>query len=110
MEMATLAFMFQCSQSVACMRIKWRVDLKHRFLRNWPRDSECSLRICFWWVFFFFFFAFFFFLRATAVAYGGSQARGLIGAAAAGLHHSHSNAGSELHLRSTPQLMATPDP
>ena len=43
--------------------------------------------------------AFFFGLfRATPIAYGGSQARGLIGAAAAGLYHSHSNAGSEPHL------------
>ena len=44
------------------------------------------------------------------MAYGGSQARGRIGAAAAGLHHSHSNLGSELCLRLTPQLMAMPDP
>ena len=44
------------------------------------------------------------------VAYESSQARGRIGAAAAGLHHSHSNAGSELSLRSTPQLTATSDP
>ena len=29
------------------------------------------------------------------VAYGSSQARGQIGAAAASLHHSHSNSGSE---------------
>ena len=43
------------------------------------------------------FFLFFFqcLLRATPMAYGGSQARGLIGAVAAGLHHSHSNARSE---------------
>ena len=34
--------------------------------------------------------------RATPVAYGGFQARGLIGAIAAG--HSHSNTGSEPHL------------
>ena len=33
-----------------------------------------------------------------------------IAAAAAGLHHSHSNARASLHLRPTPQLMATPDP
>ena len=33
--------------------------------------------------------------RAIPVAYGGSQARGPIRAVAAGLHHSHSNAGSE---------------
>ena len=42
--------------------------------------------------------------------YGSSQARGLIGAVATSLHHSHSNAGSRLHLRPTPQLRATPDP
>ena len=47
--------------------------------------------------------------RATPVAYGGSQARVLIKAAAAGLRHSHSNAGSEPRLQPTPQLMATPD-
>ena len=44
------------------------------------------------------------FFRAAPTAYGGSQARGPIGAVAAGLRHSHSNAGS------TPQLTATPDP
>ena len=42
---------------------------------------------------FFFFFAF---SRSTPAAYGGSQARGRIGAIAAGLHHRHSDAGSEL--------------
>ena len=47
--------------------------------------------------------------RATAMAYGGSQARGLIRAVAAGLNHSHNNARSKPHLRPTPQLMATPD-
>ena len=36
-------------------------------------------------------FVFSFFFRATPAAYGGSQARGLIGAITAGLHHSHSN-------------------
>ena len=35
---------------------------------------------------------------------------GPIGAVAAGLHHSHSNVGSELRLRPTPQLTATLDP
>ena len=54
-----------------------------------------------------FYFAFIF--RALPVAYGGSQARGLIGAIAAALHHSHSNTRSEPHLRPTPQLMATPN-
>ena len=48
--------------------------------------------------------------RAAPAAYGGSQTRGLIGAAAAGLRHSHSNARSEPSLKTTPQLMATLDP
>ena len=46
----------------------------------------------------FFFFCLF---RATSVVYGGSQARGWIGAALAGLHYSHSNARSELCLTYT---------
>ena len=48
--------------------------------------------------------------RAAPVAYGGSQARGLIRAVAAGLHLSHSNTGSEPHLQPIPQLTTTPDP
>ena len=44
--------------------------------------------------------------RATPAAYGGSQARGLTGATAAGLHHSHSNLGSKTCLQHIPQLMA----
>ena len=51
-----------------------------------------------------------FFSRVTPVAYGGSQARGLIGAVAAGLHQNHSNMGSEPRLPPTPQLTATSDP
>ena len=47
---------------------------------------------------------------AAPTAYGGSQARGLIGAVAASRRQSHSNEGSELHLRPTPQLTATLDP
>ena len=35
---------------------------------------------------------------------------GLIGAAASGPHHSHSNAGSKSCVRPTPQLVATSDP
>ena len=46
----------------------------------------------------------------SVFSYGGSQARGLIAAAAASLHHSHSNAGSEVHLRPILQLTAMPDP
>ena len=56
------------------------------------------------------FLSFFLLFRAPAMAYGGSQARGLIGATAAGLPHSDSNAGSEPCLRPTPQFMASPGP
>ena len=56
------------------------------------------------------FFLVFCLFRATPAAYGGSQARGPIGATAASLHHSHSHAGSEPHLPPTPQLMAMPVP
>ena len=52
---------------------------------------------------------FVFFFRIALMAYGGSQARGHIGAVAAGLCHSHSNAGSKLHLQPTPPLTAMPD-
>ena len=59
---------------------------------------------------FFFFFVFLLFFWAASAAYGGSQARGLIGAVAAGLRQSHSNVESEPRLQPTPQLTATPDP
>ena len=44
------------------------------------------------------------------MAYGGSQARGRTGSAAAGLCHSHGNTGSKPHLQLTLQFAATPDP
>ena len=76
--------------------------------------GEAASSMNWYWSFFFFFFFFAFWLfaisRATPMAYGGSQARGLIRAVAAGLRQSHSNEGSEPHLRPTPQLIATPDP
>ena len=50
-----------------------------------------------------------FFLFLLFRAYGGSQARGPIGAVAARLRQSHSNTRSKPHLQPTPQLMATPD-
>ena len=48
--------------------------------------------------------------RAACTTYGGSQARGQIGAAATSLYHNHSNTGSKLRLQLTPQLRAMPDP
>ena len=72
-----------------------------------------NISLCINHVFFLFVcFCFFFLLsfRASVVAYGRSRVRGWIGAVATGLHHSHSNLGSEHHLQPTPQLMATPNP
>jgi len=57
-----------------------------------------------------FYFFIFYLFRAAPVAYGVSQARGLIGAVAAGLHQSHSNEGSEKRPRPTSQLTTTLDP
>ena len=59
-------------------------------------------------IIFLFIFIFFVISWATPGAYGGSQARGPIGAVAAGLRHS--KARSEPRLQPTPQLMAMWDP
>ena len=42
--------------------------------------------------------SFFCLFRAAPAAYASSQARGRIGTVAAGLHHSRSNVGSDMHL------------
>ena len=55
-------------------------------------------------------FLFFGLFTTTPAAYGGSQAKGPVEAVAASLHHSHSNSGSEPHLRPSSQLMAMLDP
>ena len=62
---------------------------------------------CFLNLFILLFFLFCLF-RVSPEAYGSSQARGPIGAVAAGLHYS--KAGSEPRLPPTPQLTATLDP
>ena len=86
---------------------------KLSLLLSWRKGGENSiesshLREVFSYLFlnFYLFINLFLFclFRAIPMAYGSSQARGWIGTAAAGLHHSHSNA------RSKPQLRATPDP
>ena len=58
----------------------------------------------------FLFFFFFGLSRPAPLAYGSSQARGLIRVVVTSLRQSHSNARSEPHLRPTPQFMATLDP
>ena len=85
-----LFFLTKCLQNSLMLKIS--IENRHSFL------------------FFFFFFCLFAFSRAAPAAHGGSQARGLIGPVATGLRQSHSNAGSELRLRPTPQVMAMPDP
>ena len=55
-------------------------------------------------------FSLFLLFRAAPAAYGVYQARGQIGATAAGLHYHHSNIRSEPCLQPTPQFTATPDP
>ena len=52
---------------------------------------------------------FFFFFCLLPVAYGGSQARGQIGAVAANLHHSPAIP-DRSHVCDKPQLTAKPDP
>ena len=54
------------------------------------------------------FFCLFLSFKAALAAYGSSQARGGIEAAAAGLYHSQSNTRSEQHPQPTPQLTAMP--
>ena len=56
-----------------------------------------------------FIYLFFSIFRVEPVAHGGSQARGQIGAVAAGLCHSYSKLGSKLSLWPTAQLTATLD-
>ena len=51
-----------------------------------------------------------FLFMAVPAAHGSSRARGGIGAAVAGLRHSHSSVGSKLHLQPTLQLAAVLDP
>ena len=69
-----------------------------------------SIKFLFYFILFYFTLLLLYCLFAISWAYGGSQARGLIGAVAAGLRQSHSNVGSEPRLQPTPQLTATPDP
>ena len=56
------------------------------------RTTRCTNFFCIWFV------LFCLLLRAAPAAYGGCQARDQIRATAAGLHHSHSNTRSKLHL------------
>ena len=54
--------------------------------------------------------SFFFSFTAAPAAYRSFQARDGFRDAVLGLPHSHSNMESKLHLQTTPQLAAMPDP
>ena len=56
------------------------------------------------------FFLLFFLFKAASETYGNSQARGRFIAAAAGLHHRHSNTGFEPYVRPMTLLVAILDP
>ena len=64
------------------------------------------LNVIFWFILFYFILLLF---RGISEAYGGSQARRWIGATAAGLRYSQSNAKSKPHLPPTPQFTVMPD-
>ena len=53
---------------------------------------------------------FFLIFKAVHMAYESSWARGQIGAAAAGLHHSQRDTRPEPHLQPMPELIAMPYP
>ena len=65
--------------------------------------SNISIRIICILIFIYLFIIYLLLFRAAPMAYGSSQARGWTRDAAAGLHHSHSNIRSKLHLQPTPQ-------
>ena len=75
-----------CFVSLVCVRDRWEVGMAGAV----------------------FFFPLFF--MATPEAYGSSQDRGQIGAAADGLHRSQGNTKPEPHLQLMPWLVAMPDP
>ena len=85
--------------------------------RDWTHNLMIPTRICFcctmtgtpvlyYYYYYYHYYYYYFAFQGCTSAYGRSQARGRIGVAAASLHHSHSNAGSEPSLQLTPQLTA----
>ena len=78
------------------------------FEESLQSDSSAQTHVPIFYLFIYL--SFFSISGATLTAYGGSQARGPIGAIATGLRQSHTNVASKPRLRPTPQLTATPDP
>ena len=93
---------------------KVQTGAEYIIISNPPPGSTSYLFyfITFYFILFYFIFCLLSSLGCICImwSYGGSQAKGWIGASAAGLHHSHSNLGSEPCLQPTPQHTTTPDP
>ena len=118
----TLYFRTLCQQIFASCRVQLFRGL-HRHLEslNSLRIFSCVLCfilaveksfvpfILFYFILFYFILFIYCLFRATLRAYGGSQARGPVGAVAASLCQSHSNSGSEPRLQPTPQLTTVLD-
>ena len=75
-----------------------------------PWFSRKPLFVCMYVCVYLFIVSLSLFKRAAPMAYGSSQTRGQIRAAAAGHSHNHSNTWSESRLPPTPQLTETLDP
>ena len=105
----TLFQVFHLRVTLFCFPLKGKTARKKQTLKNKTLDMSHSLAVGKWQqilcLLFFIYFLFFGISWAAPMAYGGSQARGRIGAIAAGLRQSHSNAGSQPSLR--PQTHTT---
>ena len=102
----------------------WRFYLQTLIFFRWPPDPGMQRLaratmlfefmahkfVCVCVVLFIYLFIYLFIFRTAPVAYGSSQARGQIRAASAILHHSHSNARSQSHLRPICSSWAILDP
>ena len=89
-------------QLTTIAQIRCKTMLHADFLHCSCEISIMSTLLQSFYLFIYFVFCLF---RATPIAYGASQARGLIRATAASLCQSY----SQLHLQLTPQLTAMPD-
>ena len=96
-------------KNVSFSALMWHFRLELTLRSIFQGLQEPLLNFPFFLSFYLLLLLFFAISWAAPVAYGGSQARGLIRAVATGLRQSHSNVGSEPHLQPTPQLMATLD-
>ena len=91
----TMAELSSCNRDLRVLK-----SLKY-VLSNYIKFANLCLLPCFIGTSIYVIFVFLF--RPTSAAYGSSQSRGQIGAAASSLRHRHSHAISELHLQPTPQ-------